>query len=322
MTPDVITRCIILGGCVALTIVLINRTSHRGHDDHRAQLSIPWIGLGTAAIPASAVCDALRAADRVGIHLVDTAAQKAVWYRNEAAIGACLASVPGWRDRLFVTTKLHPADHGPRNAVRALFESLTNLQTTRIDLLIFHYAECWGTVCEGRATPEGSWQESWRALAPFVRNGTIGALGVSNFSERQLDQVLVVARETDAPLLLVQAWCDVLHSAASLRRWCARAQVHFQSYSPLGGQRWQESRNPVLTHPTIVAVAAAHKCTPAQAVLAWMRQRGISAVPRTTNPLHLEQNVASLQITLDDDSLLSFDRLAQDESSVLGGVQG
>ena len=194
----------------------------------------------------------------------------------------------------------------------ALKESLSNLKTKRIDLLLFHYAECWGSVCENLPRAEGSWQDSWRALAPFVRNGTIGALGVSNFSERQLDELLLVARETGVPLSVVQAWCDVIHSAASLRNWCTRNNVHFQAYSPLGGQRWQESRNPVLTHPTIVAVAAAHNCTPAQAVLAWMRQRGISAVPRTANPLHIEQNAASQHVNLDDNSLQQFDSLAQD----------
>lgn len=284
-----------------------------GVDHSDALLSVPWIGLGTAAIAADAVCDALRTADRFGVRLIDTAAQKAVWYRNERAIGDCLAAVPGWRERVFLTTKLHPADHGARHAVRALLESLSNLRTNRIDLLLFHYVECWGSVCQGHAAPEGSWRDSWRALAPFVRNGTIGALGVSNFAEPQLDELLEVARQTGVPLSLVQAWCDVLHSAASLRRWCARNNVAFQAYSPLGGQRWQEARNPVLTHPTVAAVAAAHQCTPAQAVLAWMRQRRISAVPRTTNPLHIEQNAASLHITLDDKSLHAFDSLAQDD---------
>jgi diketogulonate reductase-like aldo/keto reductase len=268
---------------------------------------MPRIGIGTAAISATQVCDVIGAAEEIGLALVDTAAERAPWYRNEAAVGDCLAS-RGTRRRWFVTTKLFPADHGPRAAVRAVQASLRNLRVESIDLLLFHYAECWGDVCD-RAQQEGTWQQSWRALSPFVLNGTVRAMGVSNFSPHQLDELLVLARETLVPLSVVQGWCDVLHSASNLRRWCERNGVHFQAYSPLGGQRWKETPNPVLTHPAIEQIARHRRITAAQVVLAWLFARNMSAVPRTTHANHLRANFESTKVILSGAELEQLDKL-------------
>ncbi len=196
--------------------------------------TLPMLGLGTASMHGEAVCAVVVAALDAGITLIDTAAQKAVWYRNEAEVGRCLADL---QRSVFVTTKLHPVDHGTHSAVAALRSSLRNLRREHIDLLLFHYAECWGDVCGG-ASSEGSFVDSYRALAPFVHNGTVRALGVSNFQIAQLDQLRALSPQAVA---VVQDWFDPFHQARELRAYCAHHGIAFQAYSPLGGQvssRW------------------------------------------------------------------------------------
>ena len=155
--------------------------THKAHLMLRNGRAMPALGVGMAAVSSEETCDVLRAAvDQVGFRLIDTAAEKAIWYRNERAVGDCLPTLSVAREQLFVTTKLHPVDFGSRRAAQAVRTALDNLQTNYIDLLLFHYAECWGDICGGEQA-EGTWQDSWIALKPFIQNGTIRALGVSNF---------------------------------------------------------------------------------------------------------------------------------------------
>ena len=111
--------------------------------------TMPTLGHGMAGVRGERVCAMIRAAlaatDTAGEILVDTAAQAAQWYRNEQAVGACLSEVERG-DAAFVTTKLHPADHGVTRSVRSLRASLANLRRSSIDLFLFHYAICWGKI--------------------------------------------------------------------------------------------------------------------------------------------------------------------------------
>ena len=71
-------------------------------------------------------------------------------------------------------------------------QTLRDLHTKYVDLVLLHYPECWGTLCEGK--PEGTWQDSWAALEELAREGSVRAIGVSNFNVGELDQLLKLAR--------------------------------------------------------------------------------------------------------------------------------
>lgn len=91
------------------------------------------------------------------------------------ALQALLASgVP--RDRVFLTSKIHPRHLGFEATLAAFQTSLRDLHTDFVDLLLLHYPACWGNLCEG--TPQGTWQDSWRAMEQLVRQGQVLALGV------------------------------------------------------------------------------------------------------------------------------------------------
>lgn len=117
-------------------------------------VAMPTIGLGLAGMSSAEQSrQTIRSALQLGYRMFDTAAQKAVWYRNEAILGeeieAALAQ-PGTRltrDELFLVTKLHPEDHGARQARDALARSLENLRVAYIDLVLIHYPRCWDAIC-------------------------------------------------------------------------------------------------------------------------------------------------------------------------------
>jgi diketogulonate reductase-like aldo/keto reductase len=79
------------------------------------------------------------------------------------------------REEIFITTKIHPRHLGYQAALRAFESSLRNFATDFIDLVLLHYAECWGTLCDRK--PEGDWKESWRALEELVVSGKVLAIG-------------------------------------------------------------------------------------------------------------------------------------------------
>lgn len=190
-------------------------------------------------------------------------------------IGNCLKTIRANRNDLFITTKLHPVDHGTQSSVSALQSSLRNLQTSHIDLLLFHYAECWGDVCAGDAS-SGDWRDSWRALTPFVRNGTVRALGVSNFHMPQLRELLaLIDSERLSPLVVVQDWMDPFHQARDKRAFCVKHNITFQAYSPLGGQYWQIKPNPVINDATLTDIGKSRSFNAAQTTLQWMKQMNV-----------------------------------------------
>lgn len=83
------------------------------------------------------------------------------------------------REHIFLTTKIHPQDLGYEPTKAAFQTSLTAFSTTYLDLVLLHYAGCFGNLCSSE--PEGTWQESWRALEELVRQGSILAIGTLSF---------------------------------------------------------------------------------------------------------------------------------------------
>ena len=79
------------------------------------------------------------------------------------------------RDRVFITTKIHPRHLGYQQTLDAIQSSLTAFDTSYMDLVLLHYPECWGTLCDSR--PEGTWHESWRALEALVAESKVLAIG-------------------------------------------------------------------------------------------------------------------------------------------------
>ena len=118
-------------------------------------LKMPSIGFGTAGLSeytANIVVQALAA----GYRRIDSA-QAREWYREDL-VGQALRNGKVPRENIFITTKVHPRDLGARATISAVERSFGDLGTNYVDLVLLHYAECWGDLCQGKK-PEGTWTD-------------------------------------------------------------------------------------------------------------------------------------------------------------------
>jgi diketogulonate reductase-like aldo/keto reductase len=252
-------------------------------------LALPLVGFGCAGRLGVAE---LREAIGAGYRLFDTA-QAAEWY-DEGALGEALAATGV---RAFVTTKVHPRDFGARATAAAVARSLARLRAPAVDLLLLHYAQCWGSLCEGAPPPEGDWRAAWRALEVAHAAGSARALGVSNFGVAELDALWAMARVKPAVL---QAHMDPFAQNRALRAWCAQHGVVFQAYSTLGTQHRVSSGNPVLGSAALAAIARARGRSVAQVVLRWALDRGVAVLPRSSDPARMRANLRLFDFALSE----------------------
>ncbi len=286
-----------------------------GHSD---QVYMPRIGFGCASnIHERELVAALSA----GYRMFDTA-QSTQWGYDEPALARALRKTGVLRREVFITTKIHPKDFGPTTTPKAIRESLARLGTDRIDLVLLHYAQCWGDICDGAPPPEGTWQDAWAALAQAKSDGVVRAIGVSNFHVPVLQQLIGFGHTlaVDATVDLVQDWFDPLHQAAELRSTCKSHGIAFQAYSLLHSSGWERKhgRNMVLTHPTIISIAEELSSSPALVVLAWALSHDVTVLPRSTNAKHLVDNLSVLSLRLSGEQRARIDALDGTEGNPWG----
>ena len=251
--------------------------------------NIPAIGLGTWTLDDAAAEGMVAEALRVGYRHIDTAAM----YKNEVGVGAGLKAGGVARNDIFVTTKVWP-DQISKGALQASVErSLKNLGVDHIDLILIHWPS--------KTVPLA---DSIGALNDVRARGLARHIGVSNFT---IAMVQEAARLSDAPIACNQIENHPLLNQDRVIAACRALGIAITSYCPLarGGD--------LFTNPAITAPAARLGVSPAQVVLRWhVQQDGIIAVPRTSNPARLPQNldVFSFALTADEMNAISALRSA------------
>jgi 2,5-diketo-D-gluconate reductase A len=247
---------------------------------------IPQLGLGTWPLDDGAAYAAVTDALGVGYRLVDTAAR----YGNEAGVGRAIADSGLARDEIFVTTKLPGAQHGYRQALAGLDESLARLGFDYVDLYLIH----WPLPTVGR------YVETWRAFIELRSQGKARSIGVSNFTVAQLEEL---AEVTGVLPVVNQVELHPEFSQSGLRAWHDEHSIVTEAWSPLGPETG------VLDHPAVAAIAQAHGRTTAQVVLRWHIQLGAVPIPKSARPERLRQNIDVFDFAL-----------APDEMAVLAGI--
>ncbi|WP_205739589.1 aldo/keto reductase [Georgenia sp. SYP-B2076] len=242
---------------------------------------IPLLGFGTwqarGAEAYAAVCTALE----VGYRHVDTATM----YGNEREVGRAIADSGVPRDEIFVTTKCPPDRVG--RETETLDSSLRDLRLDRVDLWLVHWP------------PHGqSWPATWEKFIEAQAEGRAGAIGVSNYSPEQIDELTAATGVT--PAIDQIPWSPADHDAGLVAALRERGVV-LEGYSPF--------KRTDMGDPTLRAVAAAHDATPQQVVLAWHRQRGFVVIPKSASPERIASNFASLGVALAEEELDALDGL-------------
>jgi 2,5-diketo-D-gluconate reductase B len=246
---------------------------------------MPMLGLGTWQNDDPEECAAaVETALNLGYRHVDTAQA----YGNEAAVGEGLAAADVDREDVFLATKVWTSELAYDDVVASTEASLEKLGVESVDLLYVH----WPTHAYD---PE----ETLAAFDHLYAEGRIDRIGVSNFEPTHLEEA--VAR-TEAPVFANQVELHPLFQQRELRRVCADLGVEVVAYSPL-------ARGAVFDDPVVQSVADDYDVSPAQVSLAWLREKGVTAIPKATGADHIRDNWASLDLSLDGAAVDAIDAI-------------
>lgn len=253
--------------------------------------SIPQIGLGTWPLDDAEVADAIVAAADAGYRHVDTAYR----YGNESGVGAGIRRTGLPREEFFVTTKLDGTYQGGDRAIDGLRGSLDRMGFDYVDLLLIHWP------LPGR----DEYVSTWRTFERLHRDGLARAIGVSNFTIPHLERL---AAETGTVPAVNQVQLSPAVPRVAQRVYHEQHGIVTESYSPLGGP---SGSGTILGDPAIVAIAERLGRTPAQVVLRWHVQHGLVAIPKSSRPERLAENLDVFSFELDDADLAALDALSQ-----------
>jgi 2,5-diketo-D-gluconate reductase A len=245
--------------------------------------SMPLLGFGTWQMYGREAYDAVRVALEVGYRHIDTA----TLYRNEAEIGRALRDSGVGREDVFLTTKLHPSDVGREGEV--LRASLAALGTDYLDLWLIHWPP------RGRSSVA-----TWRHLADAHAKQSARAIGVSNYSTAQIDELVDATGVT--PAVNQIRWSPELYDRRLVEQLRARGVV-LEGYSPF---RASDLRDPVLAD-----VASAHGVTAAQVVLRWHIEHGFVVIPKSVRRDRILTNFDVFGFSLTAAELARIDALGR-----------
>lgn len=229
--------------------------------------SMPQLGYGVFQVPDADAATLVQDALSAGYRSIDTASL----YDNERGVGEGIRRSGLDRDEVFVTTKLWNTEHG-RDAPRiALERSLSLLGMDDVDLYLIHWP----------APVYGLHVETWHALVELRDAGLARSIGVSNFSEHQLEEIIAASGVTP---VLNQVELHPWLPQSELRTAHDRLDILTQAWSPLG--RGGE----LLSEPALVAIADELDATPAQVVLRWHLELGNVVIPKSATPSRIVEN--------------------------------
>jgi diketogulonate reductase-like aldo/keto reductase len=229
---------------------------------------------------------ALRAGIELGLTLIDTAEMYGDG-RSESLVGEAIA---GQRDKVFLVTKVLPANASRKGVSRSCEASLQRLKTDRVDLYLLHWSS------------SHPLQETLRGFEDLLAAGKIRSWGVSNLDPAEMKSLLALpggkACATDQVLYnLTRRGIEF-----DLLPWCRERALPVMAYSPVEQGR-------LLGHAALKKVAGRHGATPAQVALAWvLRQDGIIAIPKAASAAHVRENRAALELRLGVEDLAELDR--------------
>lgn len=261
-------------------------------------VSMPALGLGVYQSSPEDTTEAVETAIRTGYRLIDTAAA----YGNEREVGEGIRRSNVDRTELFITTKLWISDFGYDDALRAFDVSLSKLGLQSVDLYLLH----WPMPTEFERTVA-----AYKAAETLLTDGRARAIGVCNHGSDDLARLIA---RTDIVPAVNQIELHPYFTQQDARAAAANHGIITQSWSPIGGvlvyqpDDSEKPKNP-LTDPIIVGVARKYGKSPAQVILRWQIQHGLSPIPKSVRKARIEENINVFDFALTDDDVAAIDAL-------------
>jgi len=247
-------------------------------------VEIPRFGLGVFKTrEGKEIRDAVSWALEAGYRLIDTAAV----YGNEEGVGTAVAESPVPRKDIFITSKVWNSDQGYESTFKAFDVSLKKLKTDYLDLYLIHWPVA------------GKFVETWKALEKLYRDGRVRAIGVSNFLEHHLEDLLP---EADIVPMVNQVEFHPRLQQPSLQGLCREKQIWIQAWSPL-------MRGAVLEIPELKELGRKYGKTPVQITLRWMIQKDILTIPKSVTQSRIRDNGQIFDFALSVEEMALIDSL-------------
>ena len=241
-------------------------------------VKIPKLGLGTWFINDGDAAEAVRQAAEIGYRLVDTAQA----YGNEAGVGEGVRTCGVAREEMFVTSKIAAEAKSYGSAAKAVNDILSKTGLDYLDLVIIHSPQPWKDWRKDKKRYFAENIEAWRALEEAYEAGKLRAIGVSNFLEDDLRNIL---GNCAVRPMVNQVLCHVSNTPAELIDFCQGEGVLVEGYAPVAHGR-------VLKNRKIASIAGKYGVTVAQLCIRYDIQLGLVALPKTGNPAHMAENAA------------------------------
>ncbi len=239
---------------------------------------MPILGIGTFRLSPEQAEASVRAALQSGYRLVDTARI----YGNEAGVGRGVARSGVPRGDVFVTTKLWTDDFG--DAANAIDASLARLDLDYVDLLLLHHTGA-------------NDEEAYRAMEDAVAAGKVRSIGISNFYE---DEFARIASFASILPTVVQNETHPYFQETAVKDYIGRYGSVLESWFPLGGRG---NTQVLFGDQTIADIAQSHARTPAQVLLRWHLQTGNVAIPGSSDPDHIREDISIFDFELSADEM-------------------
>ena len=246
-------------------------------------VGMPALGLGTYKLVGEAAYGPVRAALECGYRHVDTAS----FYKNEEAVGRAVRDSGVPRKEVFITSKVWNTEQGYEATMKAFQRTLSRLGTDHLDLYLVHWPVT------------GKRLDTYRALERLYDEGLVRAIGVSNFTERHLEELLSACQVVPA---VNQVEMSPFLYQKDLLLHCQEKGVLVTAYSSF-------ARGKVLGDRTLREVGRRHGKSPAQVILRWCLQRGMAVIPRSSNPERIRENAQVFDFSLDPEEMMVLDLL-------------
>lgn len=266
----------------------MNITDIKGRVQLHNGSEMPYFGLGVfKSEDGQQVIDAVNYALAEGYRLIDTAAI----YGNEAGVGKAIRESSIAREEIFVTSKLWNAEQGYESTLKACDKSLETMGLDYLDLYLIHWPV------------KGKYNDTWKAMVELYNQGKVKAIGVSNFLQFQLEDLLqnsdvvpVVNQMEFHPRLVQQDLID----------FCNNHKIRYQAWSPL-------MQGKIFEIPELAELGKKYNKTAVQIVLRWNLQMGVTTIPKSVKQERIKSNADIFDFSLTDEEVKMICALDQEK---------
>ncbi|MFB9120836.1 aldo/keto reductase [Bergeyella porcorum] len=255
-------------------------------------VEIPVLGFGVFQIAPQETEKAVLDAIEVGYRHIDTAQA----YQNEKEVGNALKNSGIDRKEFFLTTKVWISNFGYEKAKASVLQSLENLQTDYIDLMLLHQ-------------PIGDSYGAWRALEELYEEGKIRAIGVSNFYPERLAEFVAINKVKP---MLNQVEINPFFQQGEAIDYMKQKGVQPQAWAPFA-----EGKNDIFSNPILSEIGKKYGKSVGQVILRWSIQRGVVALAKSVRKERMAENINVFDFELSAEDMAKIATLDTGKSHII-----